>query len=244
MDDWIDVAEAARLLAVSPRQARGLAQAGILPARRVGRSWLLPAADVRSRAAHAPSAGRPMSPAMAWAALRLAQRWFDASPQPVEDADLFKEISDRQLRHRLRNLLAEPVPAQRWEKWLQHRAGRRRVWVHPGLLDRLASDARVRPGGGFAAAAHGLGIASAPPRRFYVDARAADGIIADYRARDDPAGQVELMVVPNDIAPGLLAGVGPVPAAVALADLLESDDARERQAAAERFERVAVSNSV
>lgn len=48
------------------------------------------------------------------------------------------------------------------------------------------------------------------------------------------------MLVPSKVAHELLAGDGPVPAAVALADMLESDDARERQAAITRFEHIAM----
>jgi hypothetical protein len=92
----------------------------------------------------------------------------------------------------------------------------------------MADDDRLRPAGGFAAAAAGVGIAAGPPRRFYVDSSELDAVLVHYRARMDPDGQVELMVIPDSVPAELRPGRGPVPKPVALADLLESDDARER----------------
>jgi hypothetical protein len=59
-------------------------------------------------------------------------------------------------------------------------------------------------------------------------------VLADYRARDDADGPVELMVVPDEV-PGELREQRPVPLAVALADLLDSADARERGVAEQRL---------
>jgi excisionase family DNA binding protein len=240
--DWVSVADAAAMLQVSARQVRNLVAAGVLPASRVGNSWLLDAQPVRSRSLHAPSAGRPLSLAMAWLMMSVVQRLLDA--ESADDVtDPLSPIADRQLRHRIRQLLAEPVPARRWRSWLGSRAERRRVWVHPGVLDRLARDERLRPGGPAAAHALGLAVAGGAVRRFYVNADVVDEVMAQYRAVANPDGQVELMVVPAGVGSVLLAGAGPVPEAVALADLLESDDAREQHAAASKLEHLTLAHA-
>lgn len=106
--------------------------------------------------------------------------------------------------------------------------------VHPGVLDRLVADVRLRPGGGFAAAARGAGISAGPPRRFYVDEDDVAGVLADYRARVDAQGEVGLMVIPREVPAAFRPVAGePVPLAVALADLLESADAREHHVGVE-----------
>ncbi|MDQ1734792.1 MAG: hypothetical protein QOH56_1043 [Pseudonocardiales bacterium] len=176
---------------------------------------------------------------MAWAVLWVAQGLLDEPQKPADTEQLLRAIADRRLRHRVRRLLADAHPAERWEQWLASRAGRRRLWVHPGVLNRLAADERLRPGGGFAAAAQGVGIAASQPRRFYIDAELLDAVLVDYHAQDDPEGPVELMVIPSGVPDGVRIPAGrPVPVAVALADLLESNDARERHAAAERLEKL------
>ena len=73
-----------------------------------------------------------------------------------------------------------------------------------------------------------------PPRRFYVEDDDVDAVLADYRARLDAEGEIELMVLPRN-APSAFrpAPDEPVPLAIALLDLLDSADARERHVAAE-----------
>ena len=241
MDDWIDASHAAQLLGVGARQVRNLAERGALPARRVGRSWLLDAAAVRSRAAHAPNAGRPLSPAMTGQVLRIVQAWLDPRPDAPADEHVLDAIADRQVRYRLRQLLSEPGSARRWENLLRSRAERRRIWVHPGVVDRLSSDHRLHAGGGFAASAHGLGIVAAPAHRFYVAQDDLAAVMSDYHARENASGQIELLVFNEDEAKQQLGEDSSVPAAVALADLLDSDDARERHLAAETLERFTLS---
>ncbi len=236
MSELINVAQAARQLGVSARQVRNLVGAGALPARRLSSGWLLSDADVRARAQLAPPAGRPVSAVMAWAILNVAQHLLDeASRPPGSEQNVvgwLEALGDRSARHRLRRLMSSPLEPQRWEHLLARRADRRRVWLHPGVLERFAADRRLRPGGGFAAAVHGAGISAGPARRFYLDSDDADAVLADYRLQDDPEGPIDLMVVPAEVPEHLrLAIGGPVPLAVALVDLLDSPDARERHIA-------------
>ncbi len=241
--DWMEVAEAAEDLAVSPRQVRRLVQTGVLPARRLGSGWLVSAEGVRERARGATSRGRPVSAGMAWVLLAAVDRALITAAGRIAvsaaGVDL-SDVTDRQVRYRIRRSLAQAPTAEQWRHWLRRRALPQRVWVHPGVLERLAGDPRLRPGGGFAAAARGLGIVAGPPSRFYVGPHEVASLLRDYRAREDPDGPVELMIVPAEgSAPLLLPPGEPVPVAVALADMLDSADARERRAAEDAFSAVA-----
>lgn len=55
----LSVAESAELLRISPTRVRALIAEGTLPARKVGRAWVLREEDVMDRAARHPRGGRP-----------------------------------------------------------------------------------------------------------------------------------------------------------------------------------------
>jgi excisionase family DNA binding protein len=239
--DWMSVAEAAAKLGLSEPHVRRLAATGALPAHRLSCGWVVSAAAVRDRAHFPPAAGRPLSPAMAWALLHLVDAAGPENPQDATDAPGADRLAlgwaaagDRKVRYRLRGLLGSAPAPHRWSQWLRRRAEPRRLWVHSGVLDRFTKDQRLRPAGGFAAAASGFGIVAGPPRRFYIDAADVDAVIAHYRGGEQADGQVELMVIPDTVAVAMRPQLGvPVPAAVALVDLLDSADARERHLAIE-----------
>ena len=238
--EWLSAAEAAGELGVSERQVRRLAQAGLLPAQRLGDVWLVNAFAVRDRARIVPVSGRPLSAPMAWAVLMVVDSALH-DPRGSNELHLqhaLKHIADRSNRHRLRSRVAAAPAQERWAHWLARRATRRRVWVHPGVLDRIVADPRLRPGGGFAAAARGAGIAAGPPRRFYVDDHDVDAVLDDYKARLDTEGDIELMVITSDVPAAFLPPASePVPLPVALTDLLDSADAREQHVATEQLGR-------
>jgi excisionase family DNA binding protein len=231
----ISVADAAERLGVSERQVRRLAEAGELSARRVGGRWLIDVEAVRDRSRSEPRSGRPLSPGMAWAVLAAAN--FAHEGDEDRPSPFGARIEDRRLRYRLRALLADAPPPRQWNQWLRHRADAKRVWVHPGVLDRLAGDDRVHPAGGSVVAASGVGIAAGDHRSFYVEEGVVDEVLADYRAQYSDEGQVVMMVVPKEISAAVLGGSGePVMSAIALVDLLASTDARERHVAAEALD--------
>jgi excisionase family DNA binding protein len=232
--EWWDIAEASALLGVTDRQVRNLASHGDIPARRLGGAWLLDADGVRAYARSPRSAGRPVSALMAWALLCLAERGPVSGAAPPRCV-----IADRQLRYRAHQLLAEGADVRRWERWLSRRARPRRIWLHPGLVERLAADRRLRPGGAYAAGRHDAVISAGAPNRFYVDEDAFDAVLHDHRAELDPAGPIEFYQIPRAVPDELRPVLGePVPLAVAMADLLDSGDARDRHAASEYFRRV------
>lgn len=231
--ELMSAAEAADKLGVSERQVRRLAAAGDLPARRVGDRWLVESDAVRNRFRSEPRSGRPLSARMAWAVLGTVGSAVEAEPL----RDPIDSIEDRRVRHRLRALLAGAPPPEHWDQWLRHRADAQRVWIHPGVVDRLAKDDRIRAGGAPAVAASGVGIAGGDRCRFYVHESVLDAVLSDYRARPAADGQVVMMVVPPGIPEVVLGRRGePVGPAVALVDMLSSSDARERHAAASALE--------
>lgn len=60
----LSVAESASLLGVSPARIRALISEGTLPARKVGRAWVLREEDVLHRKASHPAPGRPKRSAL------------------------------------------------------------------------------------------------------------------------------------------------------------------------------------
>lgn len=244
--EWLSTTEAAERLNVSERHVRRLAVDGRLVGRRVGSHWLISADSVRTRSRSEPVPGRPLSPPMAWAVLRAADAVLDGFTDeggPSEAASLdavFEGVPDRRDRHRLRSLLAEPPPVEQWDQWLSRRADEQRVWVHPGVLEHLRADPRLRVGGARAAVAAGLEGPAGDLDRFYVDADDYEGVVADHRAHPADDGQVVLMVVSPAVPEAALGPLGePVAAAVGLVDCLVSSDARERHLAREYLERAA-----
>lgn len=231
------VEQAAEHLGVSPRHVRSLIASERLPAQRLGSVWLLDPEAVRVRAREGAQAGRPFSPVLAWQALHVMDAMCVADDPRSPAAGVWDAIADRRVRHRLRQALADPRPSARWRHALGGRAKRLPVWAHPGVMARMASDERLRLGGSAAAAAHAIDAADPQARRWYIDADDLDVVLGEYRLKRDNSSELDLMVIPDVVPVELRPATGqPVPLAVALVDLLESPDARERHAAAQQLE--------
>ena len=232
--DQVGVDEAARRMGLHPAHVRRLLRQGEIPAQKVGARWLVSESALRQRDRLQPSSGRPLSPTTAWALLDLAGAALRAG-EDVHAMTAVRQLPDRRARHRLRRLLADAPPTDRWAAWLRRRARPKRVWVHQGVEERLASDSRLHPGAEVAAAAAevGVGAGIGAERVFYLNESDLDAVVRDYRARPDPEGQMLFMVIPDQVAEDLRPRPGEVPLAVALVDLLSSADARQRHLAAE-----------
>lgn len=236
MVEWIPASEAAPLLNVEPRQVRRLAAAGVLPARRSSAGWLVDAEAVRRRAGRQHEPGRPLSSFAAWQLLCILAV-LDAQAARNDDHELaaaralLQPLAPMQ-RSRLRARLADLAPAGELARALRGRAQRHRVAAHPGLVRRILADPRVRPGGAAAAAEQGMGIAagSAAPLA-YLSAHDEPGLRAEFMLNDDPAGNLDLAVIPGDVAQKLSDWGRPMPPIVAAIDLLDDPDARSRDVA-------------
>lgn len=239
MDDGpvLSVHEAADVLGVSMQRVRQLINAGQIAARRSSAGWLIPSDAVaeRSKGLHH---GRPPAPRTAWSVIALLAVASELASQPEGDhnASVISLVPDRRVRHRVLRLLAGmPDPAvddAAWRRLLSSRGHARRVWAHPGVLDRLAADPRVSVGGAIAEFAEHDGLTARPGQlQLYVGEADADEVVRSYRMRDDRAGQVSLLIVPSSVPAALAPSGGhPVPVPAAAADLLEEEDPRARRA--------------
>jgi excisionase family DNA binding protein len=229
--DVLSVREAAAQLNVSSQRVRQLIIAGSLPARRSSGGWLI-RADAVARRSGSARAGRPASARTAWAALCLLSSALNHGPAGPAGC----VIRDRRLRHHVVQLLcAMPDPVEDPEPWrllLGSRGREERMWAHPGVLSNLARDAQVREGGDRAAAQVVEGLSKGPIRDLYVAESDVEELVARYRLQHDPDGQVRLHVVPESVPRELIPGpAGRVHPAVAIADLLDENDARARRSA-------------
>ena len=67
--DLLPLSAAAEMLGVGPEQVRRYVQRGLLPADKIGRMWLVPAAHVTGLRCGQPRRGRPLSSGAAWKAI-------------------------------------------------------------------------------------------------------------------------------------------------------------------------------
>lgn len=209
----ISVQEAAERLGVDPSRVRQLIDAQVLPARRAGRMWLLPAEDVARLVAQRPGPGRPLAPARAWALLDL----LDGGSAPWLSA-----VARSQVRAQLRALAG--ADAARWRSLLRARSTVHPVHAHPAALRRLDVDATVRPAGAARAANAGADLVAVDPvPEVYVPADSWPQL-RDRLRLQDAEGDANLRVrVPAGLWPWVDTGPGPADLA---ADLLESDEPR------------------
>ena len=235
----LTVHEAADLLGISMQRVRQMIHAGQLGARRSSGGWLIEAGAVAERSERL-HRGRPPEPHTAWSAVALLAAASACASQPRSGCRVSaaQVVPDRKLRHRILRVLsrlpdpvADDVP---WRRLLSARGQAHRMWVHSGVLDRLAADPKVSAGGIGAMSAGHDGLTMGPGRLdIYVHQADADDLIRRYRMREDGDGQVYLLIVPSSVPPGLAPDRGsPVPAPAAASDLLEDKDPRARRAGA------------
>lgn len=233
----LSVHEAAEFLGVSMERVRQMIRARQLPARRSSAGWLIPADAVEERSRNVHN-GRPPEPRTAWSAIAVLAAAMAHGSQSAPDRAMSaaEVLPDRKLRHRILRLLASmPDPVTDVGPWCQLLSARgqvRHLWVHPGVLDRLANDPKVSRGGIEAIPAGHDGLTARPSRlEVYVSEAHAENLIHQYRMHEDRDGQVHLVIVPSSIPPGLgPSGSAPVAVPAAAADLLEEGDPRAHYA--------------
>jgi excisionase family DNA binding protein len=205
----VSVAEAAQALGVSPRRVRALAEAGEIPARRVGRAWII---DLDPRLPPR-LPGRRLSARAAWAVLGLGHEGLSRSER--------QRARERQRR------LADLPPAA-----LARRAEAHHLVAHPAALRRLADDPQVVLGGVSAAAHHGADVIALDRVEGYVRAADLDDVQRTYALRPpaDGEGADVVLRVPAPAWP-FSEGERYAPRLVVAADLREAGDDRSVRAA-------------
>lgn len=235
----MSVREAAQQLGVSPHRVRQLIDQGDLPARRIGRFWVLDEASVRRRAEVDVVDGRPYAARQVWRLGVLADM-IAHGHQDDGLVDLDGPIDPQarwQLRHYLDDLLQVADPRDlAWR--LRGRADEVvQRYAHPSVLAGLAAERRVVLSGAHAAAARGAPLVPDDAVDAYVDPDDLDAL-SPYGLIDVPGdANVHLRVVAHlrqwrpslrhdeDDGPAL------APLLLVVADLSERADARAQQAA-------------
>jgi excisionase family DNA binding protein len=220
--DRIPTSEAASRLGVSPRRLRALIEGGQLNAERIGRQWLVSAADVRRYRELRPRAGRPLSARRAWALLFMLS---GERPDWVEPRD----------RSDLRHHLSLRSPA-RLVAAVRKRARLDRLRAHPGDLPRMRESDLLVLSGASAAGEHDLDLHAPGVVEAYVAAEHLDALGREFPWRPSEGPNVFLHVAgdfwPFDAAARI------APAAAVAVDLLEADDERSRRAGRDLFRRL------
>ncbi len=220
MAEQVSISEAARLLGVHPGRVRREAQAGRLPAQKIGNSWVVNRADLpRVGAARR---GRPLSARSVWAIVRALSGL---------DVEGLSRSEHQRLRGRIREI--DRLHASSW------RARVVDYWYygHPGILQRLAADPRVRvshPGN----IRSGDRLVSLGPNPVYLRAEALDDVVRRFALRAAAPSDANVHIrVP--VQAGWLFSRPELPDAVIALDLLEARDPRSQDIARRVLRRLA-----
>jgi excisionase family DNA binding protein len=217
LEDFLTAEEAARRLGISERAVTGLAASGRVDAVKRGNAWWLDARAVERRRRERATAGRPLSPSMAWSVLLLASGAPDWQ---------------RLARH-----AHQPARARRWYELhplpehavrLKARARRESFDAHPSELGRIFLRDDVMPTGISAAEIVGLHGGQAAAEFYSPESHRTD--IVEKHALDKGDGPVLARWVQDELWPVISHETAP--RAAVLVDLMEHDDPRARREAA------------
>ena len=221
-DPVFSVPEVAAQLRVNTARVRAMIAADLLDAAKVGKRWVVSAASVERRQRSSFRAGRPLSPRRAWGLLLIAS---GVRPAWLGPSDVSR------LRGRLRaDRLRALVPR------LRTRALVHSFRAHPSELRRL-SPAVVLAG---VSAASAYKVDLVPPNHLldgYIRRKDLPKLLKRHTLEPSSRPNVVLRAVEGPWPFEQGATVAPV--AVVAADLLESDDARERRAGDQLLGRLA-----
>lgn len=185
MDDSVSIAEAARLLKLSPARVRLLASRGDIPATKVADRWIVELDAVEQRRRERPPGGRRFTPQNAWGALILASG---------EDPKLDPVARSRLKRALLLEGLSGLSPR------LRERAEVLPYRSHPGEIPYVFEDAALMRSGISAAGSVGSELLAGREVDGYVSAGEHRDFLSRHAlspARDANAN-VRLRVVPDD----------------------------------------------
>jgi excisionase family DNA binding protein len=216
----LSVREAADRLGVGPVAVRQQIASGRLPAVKRGRSWWLDERVVQRIVRQRPGAGRPLSPAMAWAVLLLASG----------DATAAKEVAGRdRYSSRARAWLRDHA-LREYAPRLRARSESEEFHAHPSELARILERPDVLATGISAGDVVGL-VGPRLAVEVYAPAGHRDAVVEEH-ALMPGAGPVRVRWVPDEVWSLLDRDADRVaPRAAVLVDLLESDEPRARRQA-------------
>jgi excisionase family DNA binding protein len=216
----LSVVEAAERLGVTPAAVRLRIAGGELPAVKLGRDWRIDEREVLRLARRGDGAGRPLSPAMAWAVLLAASG--DASA-----AD--RLAGAPRYRARVRQWLREHPLVDHADR-LRQRARREVFEAHPSELPRLRGRQDVLLTGASVADLVGM-VGDAQGVELYAPTAKREAVVAEHALMAGP-GHLIVRWVPDEVWVGLDAAGQVAPRAAVLLDLLDSDEPRARREAA------------
>jgi excisionase family DNA binding protein len=222
MDSLVGVPQAADELGVAGSRVRALIEDGALEAEKVGGRWLVSRASIEDRLRHAPSAGRPLAPRNAWAALLLAS---DEELPPIDPVARWR-VRQGLARHGLAGLRDRLV----------RRGTVHRFWALPGELRELCG--REVMTGSSAARIHGLKLMSPDTVDAYVPASRLRKLVAEHGLQPVAAREANLILrtVPDDA--WMLAGHKAAPMAAVALDLAGYPDSRSSRAGVDLIARL------
>ena len=230
----ITVKEAATRLGVSEQRVRRLIGDGDILAEHHGHVWAVDPASVDDyRRRRRPTAGRGLSPRMAWAAL-LSELGTAVDDELIETFALRRAERDRLARLRDRD-------PNEW-RWLAHRrANTEHFDTFDAYLEQISQMDNVVRTGLSAVNDYGVDLAvHTSTLDIYIDARTAADLTNRMRLKPTSIGNLTLRIV-TDLAPHEAAYAldrGVMPPAVVGVDLLDDPDVRTGRAGTELIKMV------
>jgi excisionase family DNA binding protein len=218
--EQISISEAARILGVHAGLVRRHARAGRIPAQKIGNSWVINRSDLPR--AEATRRGRPLSARSVWAIVRA-----------LSDLDVegLSRSEHQRLRGRIREI--DRLDASSWRaRVVDH-------WYfgHPGILQQLAADPRVRVSRPERIRS-GHRLVSLGPNPLYVSAEHLADLSRRFALKPAAPSDANLHIRVPVQANWLFSRPELPDAAIAL-DLLEARDARSGDSARRALRRLA-----
>jgi excisionase family DNA binding protein len=230
----ITVKDAATRLGVSEQRVRRLIGDGDILAERHGHVWAVdPAALDDYRRRRRPTAGRGLSPRIAWAAL-LSEFGTSIDDELIETFALRRSERDRLARLRNRDPIA-------W-RWLAHRrANTERIATFDAYLEQIKQMDNVVRTGLSAVNDYSVDLAvHSATLDIYVDTKTAANLTTTMRLKPASVGNLTLRILtgltPHDASSVLDRDV--MPPAVVGVDLLDDADGRTERAGIELIKKV------
>ncbi len=230
--ETITTGEASRRLGVSAQRLRQLITSGDIYAERHGHVWAVDPRSVNDYdRRRRPTAGRSLSPTMAWAAM------LSNFGTTIEDELAFAFDLHGTERSRLAKL-RERQPGD-W-RWLAHRrATTERFDTFDAFLDRIASRNDVVRTGVSALADYNIDlIAHERQLDVYVPADVANELTKTMRLEPRSSGNLTLRAIPDLDEAGFIMKGDVMPRSVVAVDLLDDADERTARAGADLIQAI------